>query len=69
MASKELAPSLSPMFKVVGGQELRVDIYLPKEKIPIQKGKHPIGELLLALRLILTVKLQRRAFGLYIHID
>lgn len=69
MASKELEPSLSPIFKVVDGQELRVDIYLPNENILIQKGKHPIGELLVALHLILTVKLQRRGFGLYIHID
>lgn len=69
MASKELGPSLSPTFKVVDGQELHVDIYLPNENILIEKGNHPIGELLLALHLILTAKLQFRFFWLYIHSD
>lgn len=49
MASKELEPSLSPTFKVVDGQELGVDIYLPDQNTPVKKEKHSIGEILLAL--------------------
>lgn len=44
MASKELEPSLSLTYKVVGDQELRVDVFLPNRRTQEEQLKCPIGE-------------------------
>lgn len=44
MASKELQPSFSATYKVVGDQELRVDVFLPSHHAPEQVVKCPIGK-------------------------
>lgn len=44
MALKELEPSLSLMYKVVGDQELCVDVFLPSRHVQEEQSRCPIGE-------------------------